>query len=61
MKVLTQRLIAACAVAISTSAPAQGITRYTPDGDAYDYDDGYVLVDSSGNAALPLKLDDSNS
>jgi formylglycine-generating enzyme required for sulfatase activity len=50
MKSITHRLLTACAVVISISAPAQGATRYTPDGDAYNYDDGYVLVDSSGNA-----------
>lgn len=26
-----------------------GPTRLTPDGDAFNYDDGYVLTDSSGN------------
>jgi opacity protein-like surface antigen len=28
-----------------------GTPRLTPDGDAYNYDDGYVLTDSSGNLA----------
>jgi hypothetical protein len=30
--------------------PALSSARYTPDGDRYNYDNGYVLVDSSGNA-----------
>lgn len=30
--------------------PAQSVPRYTPDGDRYNYDNGYVLRDSSGNA-----------
>ncbi len=30
--------------------PALGVARYTPDGDRYNYDNGYVLTDSSGNA-----------
>jgi hypothetical protein len=30
--------------------PAPNAPRYTPDGDRYNYDNGYVLVDSSGNA-----------
>lgn len=30
--------------------PAQSVARYTPDGDRYNYDNGYVLTDSSGNA-----------
>jgi hypothetical protein len=30
--------------------PAQSVTRNTPDGDRYNYDNGYVLRDSSGNA-----------
>ena len=36
-----------------TSLPgyrAPSPARYTPDGDLYNYDNGYVLVDSSGNA-----------
>src|SRR6266498_870168 len=32
----------------SSAAPANG--RKTPDGDRYNYDDGYVLTDASGNA-----------
>jgi hypothetical protein len=30
--------------------PALSMPRYTPDGDLYNYDNGYVLTDSSGNA-----------
>ena len=30
--------------------PALSIARYTPDGDRYNYDNGYVLRDSAGNA-----------
>ena len=30
--------------------PAPTLARYTPDGDLYNYDNGYVLTDSSGNA-----------
>ena len=30
--------------------PAPSAPRYTPDGDRYNYDNGYVLVDSTGNA-----------
>jgi hypothetical protein len=30
--------------------PAQSVARNTPDGDRYNYDNGYVLTDSSGNA-----------
>jgi len=30
--------------------PALSLARYTPDGDRYNYDNGYVLVDASGNA-----------
>jgi hypothetical protein len=30
--------------------PSFGVPRYTPDGDRYNYDNGYVLTDSSGNA-----------
>ena len=30
--------------------PALSAVRYTPDGDRYNYDNGYVLTDSSGNA-----------
>jgi hypothetical protein len=30
--------------------PAGSAVRYTPDGDRYNYDNGYVLTDSSGNA-----------
>jgi hypothetical protein len=30
--------------------PSAAGTRLTPDGDPFNYDDGYVLVDSSGNA-----------
>jgi hypothetical protein len=30
--------------------PALSVPRYTPDGDLYNYDNGYVLTDSSGNA-----------
>jgi len=30
--------------------PALSVPRYTPDGDRYNYDNGYVLTDSSGNA-----------
>ncbi len=30
--------------------PAGTAARLTPDGDVYNYDNGYVLVDSSGNA-----------
>jgi hypothetical protein len=29
---------------------ALSVARYTPDGDRYNYDNGYVLRDSSGNA-----------
>jgi len=32
------------------SYPEFGVPRYTPDGDRYNYDNGYVLTDSSGNA-----------
>jgi hypothetical protein len=31
-------------------SPALSVPRYTPDGDRYNYDNGYVLVDSTGNA-----------
>src|SRR6187551_508199 len=30
-------------------APAQPAPRFTPQGDRYNYDDGYVLRDISGN------------
>jgi formylglycine-generating enzyme len=50
MDTVTHRLLTACAVVISISALAQGTPRYTLDGDLYNYDDGYVLVDSTGNA-----------
>ena len=30
--------------------PALSMPRYTPDGDRYNYDNGYALVDSTGNA-----------
>ena len=30
--------------------PALSTPRHTPDGDLYNYDNGYALVDSSGNA-----------
>ena len=30
--------------------PALSVPRYTPDGDLYNYDNGYALQDSSGNA-----------
>lgn len=33
--------------------PLAGQTRRTLDGDLYNYDDGYNLVDSTGNAPLP--------
>ena len=33
----------------TTDLPTFAPTRLTPNGDAYNYDDGYVLTDSSGN------------
>jgi hypothetical protein len=33
----------------ASSLPTFDPVRFTPNGDAYNYDDGYVLVDSSGN------------
>jgi hypothetical protein len=33
----------------ASGLPTFDPTRFTPNGDAYNYDDGYVLVDSSGN------------
>jgi len=33
----------------STLPPPSSSTRRTPHGDAYNYDDGYVLTDNSGN------------
>jgi hypothetical protein len=34
----------------NVGAFASGASQATPDGDAWNYDDGYVLTDSSGNA-----------
>ena len=58
-EIITNRLTASLRFGLNISArfrgnagtvlPGPGAPRTTPDGDPYNYDDGYVLVDSSGN------------
>src|SRR5689334_972744 len=58
-EIVTNRLSASLRFGLNISArfkgnavtfpPPLGLTRSTPNGDAYNYDDGYVLTDVSGN------------
>ena len=46
---ITGRFRGPASIKFPTSFPVAG-NRHTPNGDLYNYDDGYVLTDISGNA-----------
>ena len=58
-EIVTNRLTASLRFGLNISAkfkgnasaliPPRGLARATPHGDAYNYDNGYVLTDVSGN------------